>query len=103
MSKAIEALIALAPHVEIAAHKPGQIVLKVRASALKAVSSSTLDQLGAQHPGIRKTSFKFLTRKATIDYDPKVLPPELWDELAALRNDPNRVDEVRAHLESVLG
>ena len=102
IERVVDDLLGLAPHVNLVSHVPGRIVFKVRASVLRSPSLTSIEGLAERMPGIVDTRLKLLARTVTIDYDPAVLPPELWDELAALKEHPDGRDAFRSHLEELL-
>ncbi len=102
LAQAVDDLLLLAPHVEPAGHTPGRIAFKLKLSALSVAQSLDTGRLARELPGIRNTDLKLFSRTVVIDYDPALLPPEVWEEMGALSTDPGRREAARARLTEIL-
>jgi len=70
--------------LKIADHTPGRLRLKVDLAVLRHPSAAQLRALSPETwPGLRGTRFDVFTSTLTLDYDPAVLPGELFEELLA--------------------
>ncbi|MEG6505033.1 hypothetical protein ACR4XJ_08410 [Nitratidesulfovibrio sp. D1] len=86
-------LVALRKFLKIADHTPGRLRLKVDLAVLRHPAAAQLRALTPETwPGLRGTRFDVFTSTLTLDYDPGVLPGELFEELLAT------ADEDRAAL-----
>ena len=99
----IQNLITLAPHTEIAEHHQGKIRLKLLMSGLKVVKNIDFDALARCIPGLLSMNVKMLSRSVVIDYDPKRLPSDLWEDLVQIRHKPDTTPNVRGRLQDLLG
>jgi hypothetical protein len=102
LAQAVNDLLLLAPHVELAGHTPGRITFRLKLSALSVAQSLDSARLAKELPGILKTDLKLFSRTVVIDYDPARLPPAVWEELGALGADPARLETARARLTGIL-
>lgn len=70
--------------LKIADHTPGRLRLKVDLAVLRHPSATQLRALTPDTwPGLRGTRFDVFSSTLTLDYDPGVMPGELFDELLA--------------------
>ncbi len=102
MDDIIHALIRVAAHLSIAEHKTGIIKLKFALSAVKEVNDPKLGALlSSPPPGIIDTKLSLLTRTITINYDPAIIPADLWEDLARAHEDPQLRAQVEERLKQI--
>lgn len=96
-----EALLALAPHWTPSRHTSGRIELKFRLSGMNLALNSNWEDLIESIPGILDTRLQLLSKRIVIDYDPTILPPDLWEEIARLQEDPEAAAQVKKRLQAI--
>jgi len=60
------------------------------------------DNLVSRIPGLLNAQVKLLSRSIIIDYDPKLLPGDLWDELNRIKTKPELALGVAERLQGLL-
>jgi hypothetical protein len=100
--KAIQQILRLAPHTEIAHHIPGRIRLKILVSGVNMARDLDFDAIARQIPGLLNAKAKVLSRSVVIDYDPRRLPPDLWEELGRVRARPELMSMLAERLQSLI-
>lgn len=108
VQRALDLLFGLAPHVSIVQHAPGTIQLRIAFSALGRLISG-LGSLTSSHggvlnaiPGVKGYTVSAWSLTATVDYDPLLLPPDLWDQLFANNGQGDSVTAVQERLTNLL-
>ena len=99
--KIIQVLLALAPHTTIAHHLPGRIRLKVSLSGVGSLQKTDLGNLVKQIPGILNVRINPAALSAIVEYDPRRLDPELWENLSGRRNQAKQAQEIANRLRSL--
>ncbi|MBN2231389.1 MAG: hypothetical protein JW781_01030 [Deltaproteobacteria bacterium] len=79
----IALLLQAAPHARVAHHIRGRIRLKFAVSAVKVLVGEDVAGSLAKIPGIRQQKFNPASGSVLVEYDPAVIAPDLWEELAA--------------------
>ncbi|PIE72435.1 MAG: hypothetical protein CSA20_07775 [Deltaproteobacteria bacterium] len=93
-------------YFRVAHHVRGRIRVKALWRSLKDlrhVDKEQLQEVVAKIPGILDYRINLKALSAVIEYDPGILPPSLWDDVASLENYPLKRDEVRSQLLTLLG
>ncbi|MEW6533861.1 MAG: hypothetical protein AB1473_23735 [Thermodesulfobacteriota bacterium] len=92
--------------VDLADHVPGRVTLKISLWDLPKLAFlfDGVDLQGApkRMPGLKDFSVNVFQGTATVDYDPSVLPPELWEQFGRIRKDPQYEPVFADRLKSVL-
>ena len=101
VDRIMDALTVLGPHSDVARNVSGKIELKLRLSGMNALLGNKWEGLIESIPGILSTRLRLLSRKIVIDYDPRVLPDDLWEDIARLREEPDSAPRVRKRLEGL--
>ena len=92
-------------YLSIAHHVPGRIRVKASwngAQKLGAVNENELMNLIAGIPGIVEYRINKKALSVIIQYDTDILPPSLWEEVAAVGQYPGKRAEVRGELLALL-
>jgi hypothetical protein len=104
--QAIEILLKLAHLVDMSDRVKGRIEAKVSFSALGKVMSilqgKDVDKGLKLIPGLKGYELSAWSRSATIQYDPNVIPEDLWDQFCAIRKDPSVEGAVRERLYALI-
>ncbi len=91
-------LAGLRKFLKVADHVPGRLRLKVDLAVLRHPAAAQLRALTPETwPGLRGTRFDVFSSTLTLDYDPHVLPGELFEEFLAAP-DGDRAMELAARL-----
>lgn len=102
---AIETLLKLAHYVELRDHVRGRIETRVSFSDIPKVLAllQELDADGGLQliPGLMDYEVSAWSRSATINYDPSILPGDLWDDFCAVSKNPSLEETVRERLYAV--
>jgi hypothetical protein len=98
----LDTLFDLRKHLKIKHHSPGRLRLKVGMSVLKDPAFAELPSFEETPPGVKQLKMSLLSRTVTLDYDRKMLPPELLEELI-VTEDINRGRAILADLEQRIG
>ncbi len=88
-------------YFSIAHHIPGRIRVKaslLQAAHLVGVNTDGLEELVDDFPGITSYRLNKKGLSAVIEYDQKLLPPDLWEEVAAVDKYPRTREAVRERL-----
>ena len=96
----VDCILNLARHADIAHHIPGRIRLKVRLSGVELVQQTDGESLLRCLPGVLNVKIKALARSAVIEYDPKLIPPSLWEDFGKVRDVPQAQARIRDFLQS---
>ncbi|MCW2306958.1 heavy-metal-associated domain-containing protein [Rhodobium gokarnense] len=83
-SDLIAAFWRIRPMLRIAHHIPGRIRLSVSLKALASgpkLSAGTVEALLARLEGITAVRINRAAGSATVTYDPKTFPPDLWSKI----------------------
>ena len=86
----IRLLFDLAPHVQIAEHAPGKITMKFSFSGLGVLQNADLINLDQTIPGIRKARTSLWRRSVVIEYDEKLVPFSIWEDLTRSDHNPKQ-------------
>ncbi len=89
----------------IAHHVLGRIRVKVllkNALHLKDVETADLEEIIARVPGVLRYRVNKKALSVVIEYDPQVLPYELWEDVASIEKYPLQRDGVKARLLALL-
>ncbi len=92
-------------HLQIAHHVRGRIRIKAKWSKLKdlaAVEQQDIEELVARIPGVQGFRVNRKALSVVIDYDPSLLPFDLWEEIGTLHKYPLQREPVRAKLLALL-
>lgn len=92
----------LAPHTAITRHVPGRIKITFQASGVRLLRSAGIQGLSRPLPGIRKARVGFLSKAVDIEYDPDLIPFDLWEALARLEGDDGDRDGLAKRLKGLL-
>ncbi len=92
-------------YLHIAHHVPGRIRVKASwngAQKLGAANEGELTDIIAGIPGIVDYRFNKKALSVIIEYDTDLLPPPLWEEVAAVGQYPGKRGQVREQLLALL-
>ena len=81
----VEALMKIAPYARIAHHISGRIRLKFSPAAEKVLAGINIESIMTGIPGIHGHRINKSAGSVVIEYDPAILAPRLWEELALLK------------------
>jgi hypothetical protein len=101
VDKIMEALSVLAPHSDVAGHHSGKIELKFRLSAMNALAGRNWADLIESIPGILSSRLQLFSRRIVIDYDPGILPDDLWQDIVRLKAEPELAPHIRKRLQAL--
>ncbi len=88
-----EQIVNIASYFTVIAHSPGRLRVRVNPKIKEEGGSITLEDIESlpqKIEGINKIKIKKIIASVTIEYDPKVFSPSLWEDLINQRN----LDEV---------
>ena len=91
----VEALLKIAPYARIAHHISGRIRLKFSPAAEKVLAGINIESIMTGIPGIHGHRLNKSAGSVVIEYDPAILAPSLWEELASLRKNPAVQDKLQ--------
>lgn len=99
----IRFLLNLTHHTEIVDHVPGRITLSFSLSGLGLLLEEGAGLTGMIDaiPGLKGYNLSMLWRSVVIDYDPKLLPDDLWSDLQELKKEPALEASVVKRLETI--
>ena len=97
----IDRLIDLAGQTEISHHIPGRIRLKVKLQGLLLAQDLEVEDLMKYFIGILDTRTNAAARSIIINYDEKVISPDLWERLVIVKNHPTLRESVKEALQSL--
>lgn len=101
--QAVEQLVPLIPHIEIAHHIPGRIRLRILLSGLLAVQKVDIQGLLLALPGVSAMRLNTAAKSVVIEYNQELIPYDFWQLLGQLKKRPELLDEVTACIEKLLG
>jgi len=101
VDKIMEALSVLAPHSDVAGHHSGKIELKFRLSAVSALAGRNWEDLIESIPGILSSRLQLFSRRVVLDYDPGILPDDLWQDIVRLKEEPELAPHIRKRLRAL--
>lgn len=101
VEKIMEVLLRLAPHAEVSSHNPGKIALKLRLSGMTLLAGNDWEGLIESIPGILSSRFRLLTQTIVFHYNTQVLPSDLWEDIARLKDEPELSSRVSARLHAL--
>lgn len=84
-----EDIIKIASYFKIVAHTPGRIRVRVNPKITSESNNITLndiENLPNKINGINNIKINKIIASVTINYDPKVFPPKLWEDLVKNEN-----------------
>lgn len=96
--RAVEQLLPLVPHLEIAHHIPGRIRLRVLLSGAAAIQEMDVEALVMSIPGVRGLRVNTAARSVVIDYDQERIPQDFWHLLGQLKQRPEKLAEISARI-----
>jgi hypothetical protein len=99
---AVDYLLQMARHVKISRHQPGRIRLQLQLGALTLLEQGNPEDLLQVVPGIEDVRAQLIFGNVTIFYDPRRLPPDVWEAMVSLQERPEKAPQVRARLENLL-
>jgi len=102
VSDPLEALFDLVPFVRMLDHRPGDLRLRFRLSAIARIDRAALAALARTLPGILDTQASLLSRTLRIQYDPERIEADVWEDLLALGDRPEQKDALLKRLEAVV-
>lgn len=89
MSINVENLAKIVKYFSPIAHTPGRLRVRL-SSKIKELSGDlnlgSLDEIITKIDGIKNVKFNKLIGSVTIQYDPAIFAPDVWDDLLAGRN-----------------
>lgn len=100
--KAIRDIIRLAPYTKIDSHTSGRVSLKYSLRGLIPARDIDFDELVSQIPGLLNAKVKVFSRTIVIDYDPNLLPRDLWEDLDRVKTKPELALKVSDRLQKLL-
>lgn len=86
-------IVEVASYFTVIAHSPGRLRVRVNPKVKQKSDNITLEDIESlpqKIEGIKKIKIKKVIASVTIEYDPKVFAPALWEDLINQRN----LDEV---------
>jgi len=92
-------------YLHVVHHVEGRIRVKASwngARKLSRAHEETMERIIAVIPGVREYRINKKALSVVIQYDPERLPFALWEEVAALGQDPTRRESVRRRLLEIL-
>lgn len=95
---AVEELLPLVPHLEIAHHIPGRIRLKLLVSGLAAIQTMDIEALVLSIPGVLGMRVNAAARSVVIDYNHERIPQDFWHLLTQLKHRPEKLSEITARI-----
>jgi len=102
----VSILLKAAHIVDLTEHVPGRVTLKVYLWDLPKLAfifdGVNPEGKAIRIPGLKDFSVSVLQGTATVDYDPSILPPELWEQFGKIRDDPQYEPVFADRLKSVL-
>lgn len=98
VSVEIGKLVLLVGHTKIVHHISGRIRLRVLPSGIAVARKIDLDQLKEHLQGIKGVRVNAIVGSVVIEYDPVLISPSLWEDLAGSNANPERVSILEATL-----
>jgi hypothetical protein len=102
LKKAVRDIIRLAPYTVITRHTTGKVLLKYSMWGLTAARDIDFDALVHHIPGLLDARVKLLSRSIVIDYDPKLIPGDIWEDLDRIKKKPELAAGVAERLQGLL-
>jgi hypothetical protein len=106
VTQAVETLIKLARLVDVANAVKGKVEARASftslASVMALLRAPALEENLRRIPGVLGYELSAWSRCATINYDPKVIPMDFWDDFRAIREKPEFEDVVRRRLHALV-
>lgn len=99
---AIQQLMPLLPHMEIAHHIPGRIRLKVLLSGLSAARKIDIQGVLREVPGVIDLRLNAAAKSVVIQYDQERIPYDFWQLLGQLKTQPELFSEIATRLQALL-
>ncbi|PID77139.1 MAG: hypothetical protein CSB24_02890 [Deltaproteobacteria bacterium] len=93
-------------YLKIAHHVKGRVRVKASLSGARKLAREDTSDFGEvidRIPGIDKYRMNKMALSLVVDYDPSVLPFELWEEVGGLAENPANREEVKNKLLNILG
>jgi len=97
----IDRLLDLAAHTAIVHHIPGRVRLKVKLSGLTLAMSLDIDDVIKCFDGVLDVRTNAAARSIVINYDTRVISPDLWENLVNGNKDPSIKTSVQKQLEEL--
>ena len=94
----VEALLKIAPYARIAHHISGRIRLKFSPAAEEVLTGINIESIMTGIPGIHGHRLNKSAGSVVIEYDPAILAPSLWEELASLKKNPGIQNKLQRDL-----
>jgi len=103
----LDAILELAKHLRVAHQLPGRVRLKLLPTGEDLAKEydrkgAGIDAAIASIDGVHAIRLNRLARSVVVEYDPKKIPADLWQEVVHLRAQPDGRAEIRAKLRSLL-
>jgi hypothetical protein len=103
----VDAIVELAPHIQVAHHVAGRIRLKILPVGVELLKrrrreSNSVNSPVEHLPGVRKLRTNVIARSVVLEYDEGVLTNDLWTALELARIKPNHTGQLRALLLAAL-
>jgi hypothetical protein len=96
LANLVRDIIRLALYTEITSHTPGRVRLKY--SLRKSPLDLDPQDLVRRIPGLLSTRVKVFSSSIVIEYDPRLLPPDLWEDLNRIKKNPDLAADVAERL-----
>ena len=100
--KVVRDIVSIAPYTKITSHIPGRVCLKYSLMGLISAREIDFDELVRRIPGLLNAQVKVFSRTLVIDYDPKLLPGDLWEDLNRIKAKPELAISVADRLQRLL-
>ena len=97
-NEAVEALLKMAPYVRIAHHIKGRVRLKFSLAAVKTLAGIDVPSTLGNIPGIFRHRLNAHSGSVVIEYNPQIITPGLWEELASFRGNRDKGNLLKEHL-----
>jgi len=97
-NEAVEALLKMAPYARIAHHIKGRVRLKFPLAAVKTLAGIDVPSTLGNIPGIFGHRLNAQSGSVVIEYDPQIIAPGLWEELASFRRNSDKKNLLKEHL-----
>jgi len=97
-NEAVEALLKVAPYARIAHHIKGRVRLKFSLAAVKTLANIDVPSTLGNIPGIFSHRLNAQSGSVVIEYDPHIIVPGLWEELASFQGNSDKENLLKEHL-----
>lgn len=101
-ASSVKSLLHLANHFDVVHHIPGRIRIRFLPSAIKAIRESDVTNLTESLPGLLNVRVNLVVGSVVIEYDGRMLPYELWENIGKLRKRPDLASDIAAKIEGHL-